>query len=333
MAALVILSMLGSLPAVAQAAGDEPAHDATGALTDQARALHVEGVEHFRRGDYPKAYAAFSAAWGVKKHYQIAGALGACELKVGKPRDAAEHLHYFLEHFPAEGDAGERSKTRALLNEAKSKIVQLTIKVSPADATITVNGRQAQNDKPGFYEPGSCEVHANKYDYESTTATHPCEAGTARTITLALKPAAVQQPAPQPQPVVPSAGPDARLVAGIAVGVGALAGIAMGIGTTVVAAGHADEARMLSSDVDHACFPPASGAHCAELADAAAAHDRNRDLATGGFVAGGVLAGASAGLLLWWALAEEPESSAPVAVTVLPAWSPRHTGLILRGAW
>src|SRR5262245_11666729 len=67
--------------------------------TEKARELHAQGDRLYERGEYARAHTAYVAAWSLKKHYQIAGNLGDCEVRIGKYRDAAEHLSYFIREY------------------------------------------------------------------------------------------------------------------------------------------------------------------------------------------------------------------------------------------
>src|SRR5688572_17441641 len=67
----------------------------------KAEELSRKGRELFVAQDYAGAYEAQLAAWQLKKSFDIAANLGQVELKLAKHRDAAEHLAYALDHFPA----------------------------------------------------------------------------------------------------------------------------------------------------------------------------------------------------------------------------------------
>src|SRR5262249_22124873 len=58
---------------------------------------YEDGVAAVKLSRWAKAYDSFLAAWKLKQHFQIAVNLGHAELKLGKYRDAAEHLTYFLQ--------------------------------------------------------------------------------------------------------------------------------------------------------------------------------------------------------------------------------------------
>ena len=322
------LAMLVSAPVCGQPA--QPQTTATaemdGALLGQARKLHREGVIHLQRGKPKQAYAAFAAAWGIKKHYRVAGPLGAVELALKHYRDAAEHLHFFLEHSPNNSDLQDRAKTQKLFDEAAAHVVQLTLKVAPRDATIKVNGIETQANALGFYQPGSITItatHAGYRDYANTTV---MAAGQKLALRVPLE--KVVNPAPdKPTPE----GPDARLVGGIAVGVGAAIALGVGIGGSVVAAGYASEARALDTSIDNKCLA-SDAAECLSLMRALTSHDDASDIALGGYVTGGALAAVSAGLLVWWATDDTTDDTSPT-VGVVPVVTPQVMSLRIIGEW
>src|SRR5262245_60764190 len=90
-------------PGVAQIS---PEAAGTGSPDEQAAKHYEEGVKAARRGELDRAYEAFLSAWNEKRHFQIAANLGMTELQLGKHRDAAVHLSYFLRESAgvSEGD-------------------------------------------------------------------------------------------------------------------------------------------------------------------------------------------------------------------------------------
>src|SRR6185437_10486880 len=117
-ATCLAVSVCATAGAVAQPSTPPPAGPKSDARTDQARELHIKGVALYEQGQFDKAEAAFLAAWALKKHYQIASNLGACEMKLGRFRDAAEHLAFFLREQPSTGNPEDRKRTQALFDEA-----------------------------------------------------------------------------------------------------------------------------------------------------------------------------------------------------------------------
>ena len=95
----------------------EPSPDAmakSSALYQQARALHV----HAKWAD---AEAAYQAAWDLRHTFDIAGNLGECELHVGQPREAAEHLSYALRNLPAGVLPEQSDALKRMLEEAQAQ--------------------------------------------------------------------------------------------------------------------------------------------------------------------------------------------------------------------
>src|SRR5262249_19005102 len=139
------------------AAQSTPATNA-GDATEKARELHTKGDMLYEQGDYQGAHAAYLAAWSLKKHYQIAGNLGDCEVRLGRYRDAAEHLSYFLREYPANKPAERREDGRRLFEEARSKIGTIHVAVDPPGAKILVDGElvgESPLQEPLYVEPGS----------------------------------------------------------------------------------------------------------------------------------------------------------------------------------
>jgi len=103
-------------------------------VTDKARDLFVEGNALFKKGDYGRARAAYLAAFALKRHWQIAGNLGDCEMKLGMFRDAAEHLAFAVREAGKEGESTEAH--RKVLELAKAKVGALAVSVSEAGAEV-----------------------------------------------------------------------------------------------------------------------------------------------------------------------------------------------------
>src|SRR5262245_21625199 len=115
-------------PALRSYAADPVADEA---LTKKAAALYDEGVAAYRKSKWAAARASFLASWALKKHWQIAGNLGDCELKLGLYRDAAEHLSFFLRTMPQPTEEAEK-----LLQQAREKTSRLAIRVDTDGADV-----------------------------------------------------------------------------------------------------------------------------------------------------------------------------------------------------
>lgn len=133
-------SASGSASAAPAPAPAASAAGSAGSLAEEvdsaARQLFIDGVAAFDRQEYAKAYALLLAAWKVKSHWQIAASLGATELQVGKPVDAASHLALYARESPPD----RKEKAKKLLAEAMAKVGTLVVTVDPPDAEIFIDG-------------------------------------------------------------------------------------------------------------------------------------------------------------------------------------------------
>lgn len=274
--ALCLFALLGAaMPAWADA---PPSSKPTDALTDQARELHVKGAALFEKGQYAQAEAAFRAAWALKSHFTIAANLGACELKLGKARDAAEHLAYAVRLYTPESSP-EREVARKLLAEARAKVATLTVLVDADRAEVLVDGASVGAtplSDPLFLEPGAHTIEVRNEGEIRGSAKLDAKAGGDETIRLSAKkrPVEVQERRTVPAVISFSVG-GAGLVAG-AIGAG-------------LAVGKADELRAACGAAKQC---PSSARGLASDAEAFA------NVANVGFVVAGVGAAVGAVLLL-----------------------------------
>ncbi len=215
----------------------EPARSANDAVaTDRAGKLYDEGLALYEAKRYAEAEARYIAAWSLKKHYQIAGNLGDCSMQLGKYRDAAEHLTYYLREYPKDQPADNANRARALLEEAKRHIATLDIVVDAAGMDVFIDGKvigQSPLAGPVFVEPGQRLIEVLS-GWAPTLQTVNVRAGSMHTVRLTST-------APMPR-AVPSSPVDWKVVAGGALGG---AGLAVGIGLLMKAASVDTEAADL----------------------------------------------------------------------------------------
>jgi hypothetical protein len=199
--ALAILTLVAAVLATAliaspEAHGAEPPPGAssvpsasTEATLDAADALYRKGVEAFKKDDLLAAQRAFSEAYALKQSVEIAANLGIVELKLGKARDAAEHLATALRQFPMRANPEARAQLEAKLDEARARVVTVVVEVSPQGASVEVDGRtlgRAPIAVEVFVEPGERRFSATLEGHEPSSIALPLEAGTKRTVTLNL---------------------------------------------------------------------------------------------------------------------------------------------------
>ncbi|WP_437579111.1 PEGA domain-containing protein [Sorangium sp. So ce887] len=309
--------------AEAQPAAPRAEAQESDALTDRARQLFEDGVKAANAGKWADAHAAFLAAWGLKPHYQIASNLGVACLRVGKPRDAAEHLTRYLREAPAT-KVQERQRAEASLLEARAQVAAVTVEVAPGGAEVTVDGAivgRAPLADPVFLDPGRHDVGAKLDGYTPQARPVDATAGGTETVVLALQrlPAPDARRAGAERSVLPAPGVslDGRRTAvlvggGVATGVGAAAGVLF----TVLASNRAGDAEalrttLLAGDRNQCTTRPAPAA-CTEQDQAVHESRLYSNVAFWSFAGAGTV---GLGTLLY-ALVSGPDARVQVTPTV-----------------
>jgi len=110
------------------------------AAIERADTLHKEGDALFEKKNYERAYVAYIAAFSLKKDYLLAGNLGECEVKLGRYRDAAEHLAIFIRDLPQSEPPELRERAKSLFAEASVRVGKIQVTVPQAGSEIFVDG-------------------------------------------------------------------------------------------------------------------------------------------------------------------------------------------------
>lgn len=242
--------MLAFVPAGASA---QPAPSASPAaedpMSDKARELFNEGKKLYREGKFGQAEASFEAAWGLALQSKgIAANLGDCELRLGKFREAAEHLAISARLAPPEDP--QRAKTMASLAAAKAKIGTLVVKTN-IPAEVMLDGKRIGDAPlldPIFVDPGKVKLRVRQEGYTSWEKEIDVAAGQEIPLDVAL-----QKPAPIPTATATvtttatAPPPPNRVPAYVAFGVGGV-GLLVGIATGAVA-------LSMKSDLVQKCSP------------------------------------------------------------------------------
>src|SRR5580704_3277106 len=257
-AALLVVFATAAASAPARA-GDGPATDdaleKSAQLYRKARALQMEAK-------WAEAEAAYQAAWDLRKSFDIAGNLGDCELHVGQPREAAEHIAYSLAHAPAGATQQQKDALGQRLQEARRQVGTLHVRTSPSGAAVLVDGRPVEDLPDGlvFVDPGSRIVEARLQGYGTARKTLDAQAGSEQDVELTLVPVqAVPPPAPRRSPVP-----------GFVVGGVGLAAAGVGIGLMAAYAGKRSDGDALGMTIRSAggyCTSPSGSvaAQCSQL--------------------------------------------------------------------
>lgn len=308
---------------------------------DQADVLFHKGKASFDAGKVDEAYALYQSAWAIKQTHDIAGNLAQAELKLGKTRDAAEHLAFALAHFPPSLQSDRRDGLKKVLDGLRQQLGVLHIKLSVTEAKVTMDGRvlgAAQPLDEVFVGVGSHTVVAELPGYTTATTTVQATAGSSQDVNLVLvKPAPVPEGEPpkktreDPKPPVASAGPSPLLI--LASGVLGVAGVAAGIGLTAAANGKSTDADALGAKLPgSACAgTPAAAfaADCTALSSTLGEQSTRRNAAFVSFAAGGAFALVAVGLGVWKLKSPATTSKLHIA----PVVGVRDGGVVLGGVW
>jgi hypothetical protein len=216
-AALLLLVGIGPLvlmearPALAQPVSPDGAEKT-------AEAYAREGRDLASKNDLRGAHRALSEAWKRKKSDDIAGDLGEVEYRLGRAREAAEHLAFCHQNGGRTGDAAQRGEVCRLYAWARELVGTAYIQVTRDDdqsakgAAVFVDGRRVAAIAEGggvgqdlsrtsgvFVDPGPRTFSASAPGCEDVSATLTVLKGSAVSPRLALscrKTVSISQAAP-----------------------------------------------------------------------------------------------------------------------------------------
>jgi tetratricopeptide (TPR) repeat protein len=265
-----------------------------------------------------EAESLYLEAWKLKKTYDIACNVGALELDLGKPREAAEYFAFALREFPAGGKAAAREQLSVRLGLARAQVGALHVRVNVAGARVAVGDREigkAPVDDEVFVSPGTVTVSASAPGYEQAIQTVQVAKGGSADVALTLK---------EPQRSLVPAYVMGGVGAAALIGGGVLIGLAQSKKST---------AQTLATQTNHAC--PVSTASqqgaCKDLESAATSGDTFGNAGIGLLATAGVAAAGVATYLLW------PRSHAEAVsgrrLRVLPVAGPSGGGVTMVGAF
>jgi hypothetical protein len=341
-AMLVAMLLTTGSVSFAQGLGPMQAPAESEAMTDKARDLYMEGRTLYGQRAWDKAHAAFLAAWSLKKHWQIAGMLGHCEVQLGRHRDAAEHLAFAVRTGSPSANPSELEVLRDQLAEVKRKVGVVSVQVEGQQAEVLMDGRVVGTSPlhdPLFVDPGEYVLKARTTDRTSSEVKVTVAAGSVKEIMLRLD-RGVEAEA-SPSPAASGASPKGEgdraegnvLYPVLFASAGALLGGGAVLGGVFwsKASGNADDVNELRDRLpSDGCANPAHASDCARLAEAQDDYDSNRSRRNIALVVGGVgLVGAGVTGYLWMQ-ESKPEAR---ALTVLPFSDGATAGVVAAGSF
>jgi hypothetical protein len=307
-----------------------------------------QGTAEYARQNWEAARAAFLKAWKLKQHYAIAGSLAEVEMKLGRYRDAAEHLKYAIANLPPE-QTEKRAEADASLKECRAHLasVRLSLSVSGPLVLVKLDGlalpHGTLNDEL-LLEPGSHKLEATQEGYQPANREFVAVAGEAKEIRLelALQPAppglGTADAAPRPAAAPAASTPDSSTAGAISprtwalIGGGAATAVATGLGTyfTLRYFALTSDADRLSAQVaaegspalvarDEECISgaPMRPAECDQLSQTNESRATAATLSSASWITAGVLGVATITTYLLWP-AEEVGPVKQSRVMVVP---------------
>jgi hypothetical protein len=326
------------------------------AISDRARALYMEGIKAADAKNWAGAHAAFLEAYKQSDHYQIAANLGSMEIKLGRHRDAAEHLAIYLRKAPSD-KVKDRMRALAFFDEAKKKVGTVQVRVNVNGAEVLVDDKVVALSPPVddlFVDPGPRFIKARMAGHKSNETTIEASPGSTHQVSLTLEKMASEAP-PMLAPPVKTAAPPSKppapepfkprkeiIIAGVSV---AAVGVLAGTITAIVSSGYgssAEERRevlLKRPGGVAACNDPANASDCATLNDLWSSRDTWGNASAWMFVIGGVAGAGTAVYALVLPRVMTSGASAPSEpeprprAMVVPAVLPSGGGVFVTGAF
>lgn len=309
------------------AAQTAPAPTGNESPEERAMALFRKGIEAHKLGQLVEAEGYYRSAFELKKSYDIAGNLGDVELKLGKTRDAAEHLSFTIRNFPLTGKPELRDRMQKALSEARQQVGAIRVGVNVDRADIFIDGQKIGQSPLGeeyFVDPGAHSFEARLKGYKPAKQAVQATKGTLQEIKLTL--IAVAPPPPEKRSKVPAA------VLGVVAGVG----FGVGLGTFLAANSKLSKAEALTTEIDDAngtCKGSSPHASCDELSSAKSTVNTLDAVAVSSASIGGL---ALVGMIVYLALPNPAAPARPTTglrVNVLPTASQEGGGFLVTGSF
>lgn len=109
---------------------------------DAARAHLLQGTALYNDGNYSGALAEFTESYRLNPDPVLLNNLGSTQQQLFRYPEAIDSYQRYLDASPALPPA-IRTRTQQIIGEMKALLADVTLEISPAGATITVDGRPA----------------------------------------------------------------------------------------------------------------------------------------------------------------------------------------------
>lgn len=319
----------GTSPSASPASSTGAAPGNEGSDVERAMALFRKGIEAHKAGNLLEAEGYYRTAFDLRKSYDISGNLGDVELKLGKPRDAAEHLAFTMSNFPLTGKPELRERMQKAYEEARQQVGAVRISVNVERAEISLNqrviGKSPMNEEY-FVDPGEHTFEATLKGYKPAQQTIKAEKGTQLEVKLNL--VAIAPPPPPKRSKAPA----------VVLGVGAAVGFGAGLGLFLLSNSKLGEAEEITNEILAAkgtCREERGTVHprCADLSAKKSTVNTLDGLAIGAASLGGL---ALVGMVVYLALpapAAPPSRTSGLNIKLVPTAGRESGGLLVSGSF
>jgi PEGA domain len=299
-ATALLLCAVGASMTPGEASAQPAAAPVETQVNADARQLFLDGQTATKMLQWDRARTFFQGAWRIQQHWKIAASLGRAELKVGRMRDAAEHLAFALREVPPGALGPEELKpVEEMLAQARAKVGAVKVTGAPDGAEVSLDGvvvGKAPIKEELFLEPGVHRVGGKRDGYGDGAGEVTAVAGEVGGVDLRMvrvpEVKAVGLVGGEVKAAPAAVGPNKVVViAGAALTV---VGVGMGVGFAVAGLSkEAERDRLIASDPrnaecspdSHKCLP---AVHHADVAKATFAR-----ISLASYIAAGVIGAAT----------------------------------------
>lgn len=169
------------------------------------RSVVEEALQEYNRGNWEEAAALFERAHRLNPSARTLRGMGLTAYEARRYVDAIRHLSDALGETRRPLTQAQREEVSATLDRARRFVAHLRLKVGPAEARVTINGRPAEPDGKGDVatDPGLLDVEITADGYESALRRVRLTAGGQEELAVQLS--RTRSEAPSAPPVTASA--------------------------------------------------------------------------------------------------------------------------------
>lgn len=186
LATWIVLSLLLGICRAGVATAQDP--------RDEARKHFMRGLELIREDAFAAAIIEFETADQLSPNYKVLYNIGMAHVALGQAVEALEALQQYLERGGSRIPQERRLTVADEIARQKDRTGQLTVTVSPPDATIRVDGREQAAAHPIRLGIGEHTVEATRDDHGTSRRRVKVFAGSKQTLSLTLAPAPQSPP-------------------------------------------------------------------------------------------------------------------------------------------